>query len=279
MSMIVRRLAKDRRNWGQRIILVVDARVIRHALMRGRSASRLINRALRRLLPFLALTGLRILVIWVPTDVNAADDRTRGWPTRAARPREDEVRDSLQRFADANPRVLRMVQARGHAPVDELLRTSPAPAAPASPAADSSSVTAAGPDVLPLEVRLHGQRPGGEGSAEYDVQHPVVTDFIAEERTSGSLNPSRSLGPSSSLGPPCSLGPSRACSPPAQMTLRTSACDCNSVNSTWLWPLCRDARSLSCCTFPAVLRGRCATPWEEDGAEQRQCRRRPRTSS
>ena len=74
-------------------------------------------------------------------------------------------------------------------------------------------MTAAGPDVLPLEVRLHGQRPGGEGSVEYDVQHPVVTDFIAEERASGSLSPSRSLGPSSSLGPPCSLGPSRSLSP------------------------------------------------------------------
>ena len=57
MGMIIRRLAKDKRTWGQRVILIVDARVIRHALMRGRSASRLINKALRRLLPLLAVTA------------------------------------------------------------------------------------------------------------------------------------------------------------------------------------------------------------------------------
>ncbi|MBM4022198.1 MAG: hypothetical protein FJ284_08145 [Planctomycetes bacterium] len=121
LSMALRRAAKDTTNWGTRLAMLVDARVVRHALMRGRSSSRALNACLRRLMPHLLCTGLRPLIGWVPTDVNAADDPTRHLAVRCALPRSDWVREALERFVQARPRVLEVVRAAGDCPVDVLL--------------------------------------------------------------------------------------------------------------------------------------------------------------
>jgi hypothetical protein len=118
LAAVVRRLARDPRCWGRRVVMIVDARVIRHAVTRGRSSSRILNRALRRLLAHHLLTGIRLVVMWVPTDVNAADDPTRHRPVRPAEPRSAEVLAALRRFSAANPHVLEVVIGQGLCPSD-----------------------------------------------------------------------------------------------------------------------------------------------------------------
>ena len=103
LAAVVRRLARDPRCWGSRVVLIVDARVIRHAVTRGRSSSRLLNRALRRLLAHHLLTGIRLIVVWVPTDVNAADDPTRHRPVRLADLRSAEVLEACPPLCGGKP--------------------------------------------------------------------------------------------------------------------------------------------------------------------------------
>jgi hypothetical protein len=117
LAALVRRLARDPRCWNRRVIVIVDARVIRRAVTRGRSSSRTLNRALRRLAAHHLLSGIQLLVIWVPTDVNVADDPTRHKTVRDPAARSRDVEEALLRFAAAHPHVLEVLRASGSAPV------------------------------------------------------------------------------------------------------------------------------------------------------------------
>jgi len=77
----VRRMA--RRCHNTRCVCLIDSRVVVGALARGRSASKELNRNLRKFIPMCLASNLYFVPLWVPTGANPGDPPSRG---RSLRP-------------------------------------------------------------------------------------------------------------------------------------------------------------------------------------------------
>ena len=135
---VCRRLGKRPSTWDSRVICFVDAQAIRSAFMRGRSASRLLNRILKQSLPYLMPTNIRPLVPWLPSAENPADDPTRFARLREPRPASPELVEALDRTASTCPRAFRFAKDSRRVRA-AAQRTGPLDRAPRVPAACATS--------------------------------------------------------------------------------------------------------------------------------------------
>eukprot|EP00971_Amphidinium_carterae_P352636 6492684-Amphidinium_carterae.2 len=97
---------RDPRQWGSRLVLLVDSQVIVHVLQRGRSSSRPLNQMMRSLLPHLLGSRTTLVPLWVHTTCNPADDPTRGQRVRRARKRKKNEEELLAKACEDHPVAL-----------------------------------------------------------------------------------------------------------------------------------------------------------------------------
>ena len=81
---LVEKLAKQGR--AGRIVVLVDSNVVKCAASKGRSSSKLLGKALCRLAAICVIAGIYLVLGYVPTRLNPADDPTRDAPLRIATP-------------------------------------------------------------------------------------------------------------------------------------------------------------------------------------------------
>ena len=75
---VSRHLARSRRNWDQRHLVLTDSQVVLACAWKGRSRSYPLLRQLRRICSITLACGIRLCVRWVPTQFNNADRPSRG---------------------------------------------------------------------------------------------------------------------------------------------------------------------------------------------------------
>ena len=74
---LARLLGRNCKSWNSRTFLLVDSQVVKHAMIKGRSSSRLLNGVLRGISAIMLASGSRFLVFWTKTEYNAADGLSR----------------------------------------------------------------------------------------------------------------------------------------------------------------------------------------------------------
>ena len=80
VSGISRHLARSRRNWDQRHLVLTDSQVSLACCWKGRSRSFPLLRQMRRIAAATLALGIRLCLRWVPTQHNNADLPSRGGP-------------------------------------------------------------------------------------------------------------------------------------------------------------------------------------------------------
>eukprot|EP00971_Amphidinium_carterae_P214978 4266242-Amphidinium_carterae.1 len=73
----LRHAVRSRVLWHTRVIIAVDSQVAVWCMKRGRSSSRALNQILQTMLGDVVCTGVRMVPVWVATEVNPADAPTR----------------------------------------------------------------------------------------------------------------------------------------------------------------------------------------------------------
>ena len=113
---LLKRLARRPASWHMRSNLLVDSLVACGALCRGRSSSRRLNRFMRGTLPYSLPCQIRLLPAYCPTDLNPADDGTRGRAVRRAAAPDPAISAVVAAVASQHSRALRCSQqgARVH---------------------------------------------------------------------------------------------------------------------------------------------------------------------
>ena len=106
--MTLRRLARNRRAWGRRVLIAVDSLVTLGVLARGRSASPALLALARQAGAILLACGIRPIWRWVASEHNYADGPSRGEPIGLAA--ETAEKSSHRQLPK---RTLRVLQARG----------------------------------------------------------------------------------------------------------------------------------------------------------------------
>eukprot|EP00971_Amphidinium_carterae_P136258 2699960-Amphidinium_carterae.1 len=71
---------------GRRVVCAIDSMVSVNVIKKGRSSSRQLNAVLQRALALQVIHGIDVLPLWIPSEVNPADDPTRKAKLRRAVP-------------------------------------------------------------------------------------------------------------------------------------------------------------------------------------------------
>ena len=94
----LQRLVVSRLGRGTRHVVLVDSRVVVGAWGKGRSSSKRLNNVLRSCLGWSTLGRVRLLLVWVPTDLNPSDDPSRDRPLRPPEPLNPTLIDDFVKF-------------------------------------------------------------------------------------------------------------------------------------------------------------------------------------
>ena len=156
--------------------------------MRGRSSSSALNRVLRTVVPYLLACRIRLVILYVTSEGNPADDGTRNVALRDAKPPSEIVNKLVEEIAQAQVRILKLHKARYRTPCYVFWDLFSGPNAPLSKAFSALGWTVITMDTL-------------RGGADEDLTRPEVIDKLrrlALEQPPTVAN----------LGPPCSnFGP------------------------------------------------------------------------
>ena len=185
---VVRIAARRPSHHHSRLLVAVDSRVVQGAFIRGRSSSSALNRVLKTVVPFLLACRIRLVVLWLSSAANPADDGTRDVALRAAVSPSKALKMLVAEVAEAQTRVLKVHQCifKSHVPVFWDLFSGPnAPLA--------SAFQELGWIVLIRDTLI--------GGADHDLTKEENINFLRHE---ASIRPPDAAN----LGPPCSsFGP------------------------------------------------------------------------
>ena len=110
-AMAIQHLGRTRRAWHHRILLVVDNLCALAVIGKGRSKTRILRHAARKVASVVLGTGIRIYLRWVPSKRNIADGPSRNRPLQLSE-EVDESDEPIEDEAIGSPYWLRQLAAQ-----------------------------------------------------------------------------------------------------------------------------------------------------------------------